>query len=143
MESKTPNPIILYDGVCPLCNRFVRFILKRDSRDRFRFASLQSDFAVNLLRHRGVAPQNLDTVYIVLHHGQPNERLAARSDAGLVVLQEIGGVWAALEGLLRLMPRPLRDWGYKAIARNRYHTFGKYDSCPLPQEKYRHKFLDQ
>jgi predicted DCC family thiol-disulfide oxidoreductase YuxK len=143
MEPQSPNPIILYDGVCALCNRFVHFILKRDSRDRFRFTSLQSDFAVNLLRHHGVAPQNLDTVYLVLDQGQPNERLVARSDAGLVILREIGGVWAALEALLRLMPTPLREWGYNAIARNRYRIFGKYDRCPLPQEKYRHKFLDQ
>jgi len=143
MHLQSPNPIILYDGVCALCNRFVRFILKRDSRDRFRFASLQSDFAVNILERHGVAPQNLDTIYVVLDHAEPNERLAARSDAGLVVLHEIGGGWAALGAALRSLPRWSRDWGYNAIARNRYRIFGKYDTCPLPEEKYRHKFLDR
>lgn len=142
MASDTPNPIILYDGVCALCNHLVRFVLKRDSRDHFRFASLQSDFAVNILQHHGAVPQTLDTFYIVLDHGQPEERLAARSDAALAVLREIGGVWKALGGLLRLLPRWFRDWGYNLIARNRYRIFGRYDVCPLPEEKYRHKFLD-
>jgi predicted DCC family thiol-disulfide oxidoreductase YuxK len=142
MEPKTSNPIILYDGVCALCNRLVQFVIKRDRRDRFRFASLQSDFATKLLHRHGVARQSLDTFYLVLDHGEPGERLMGRSDAAISLAQEIGGVWAALGVLLQLLPRRLRDWGYNAIARNRYRIFGKYDACMLPDEKYRHKFLD-
>jgi predicted DCC family thiol-disulfide oxidoreductase YuxK len=142
MASDPANPIILYDGVCALCNRLVQFVLKRDSRDRFRFAALQSDFAAKILQRHGVAPQSLDTFYLVLDHGEPGERMVGRSDAAISLAQEIGGVWAALGALLRLLPRWLRDWGYNAIARNRYRIFGKYDACMLPDEKYRHKFLD-
>jgi predicted DCC family thiol-disulfide oxidoreductase YuxK len=143
MEPKTSNPIILFDGVCALCNRLVQFTLKRDSRDRFRFASLQSDFAARVLNRHGVASQSLDTFFVVLDHGEPRERLVARSDAAVSFMQEMGGVWAALGVFLRLVPKWLRNWGYNAIARNRYRIFGKYDACLLPDEKYRGKFLDQ
>jgi predicted DCC family thiol-disulfide oxidoreductase YuxK len=143
MEPKTSNPIVLYDGVCALCNRLVQFTLRHDSQDRFRFASLQSDFAARVLNRHGVAPQSLDTFYLVLDYGEPSERLEARSDAVVFLMQEMGDVWKIPGGLFRLLPRRLRDWGYNLIARNRYHIFGKYDACMLPEEKYRHKFLDQ
>ncbi len=142
METATPNPIILYDGVCGLCNWFVVSVLKRDARDRFRFASLQSDFAAKVLRRQGLSSQDLDTVYLIMDHGQPTERLVARSDAAVAVWKELGGVWRGLAFLLGLLPRTLRNWGYNLIARSRYRIFGKYDSCPLPDPKYRHRFLD-
>lgn len=136
-----PNPIILYDGVCGLCNRLVRFVVKRDRRDCFRFASLQSDYAGRILRTHGANPTDLDTMYVVLNHEQPNEQLAARSDAAMFILRELGGIWTVLAAWLRLLPRPLRGWGYNRVARIRYRVFGKYDTCLLPDEKYRHKFL--
>jgi len=142
MSASGPNPIILYDGVCALCNRFVEFVLKHDSRDRFRFASLQSDFAARLLRRHGAVPQDLDTMYVVLDHGLPGERLASRSAAAVAVLQELGGAWNALARTLQAMPAGMRDWAYNLVARNRYRTFGKYDSCPIPSEKDRRRFLD-
>ncbi len=142
METATPNPIILYDGVCALCNWFVVSVLKHDARDRFRFASLQSGFAAKVLRRHGFNPQDLDTVYLIMDHGQPTERLVARSDAAVAVWKELGGVWRSVAILLELLPRPLRNWGYNLIARSRYRIFGKYDSCPLPDPKYRHRFLD-
>jgi predicted DCC family thiol-disulfide oxidoreductase YuxK len=142
MASDPPNPIILYDGVCGLCNRFNQFVLKRDSAGRFRFASLQSDFATKVLQRHGVNPHDLDTVYLVLDNAQPGERLLARSDAAGSVLRDLGGPWGALADVLSLMPRWLRDWGYNLVARNRYRIFGKYDTCPLPDPQYRHKFLD-
>ena len=142
MADDSFNPIILYDGVCGLCNRLVQFVLKRDSRDRFRFASLQSPFADRILQRFGANPQDLDTVYVVVNYGQPDERLAARSDAVILILRELGGFWNALSWLLRALPRWLRDWKYNVVARYRYRVFGKYDSCPLPQEKDKRKFLD-
>jgi predicted DCC family thiol-disulfide oxidoreductase YuxK len=142
MSGSSPNPIILYDGVCGLCNRLVQFILKHDSRDRFRFASLQSDFASQLLQRHGAAPGDLDTMYVVLDHELAEERLVSRSEAGVLVLRELDGGWATLGAMLRLLPAWLRNWGYNLIARNRYRIFGKYDSCPLPSEKDRRKFLD-
>ena len=142
MASDPANPIILYDGVCGLCNRFNQFVLKRDPDDRFRFASQQSDFAAKVLRRHGINPGDLDTVYLVLDYAQPGERLLARSDAAMSVLREIGGLWAAVAGVLSLMPKWFRDRGYNLIARHRYRVFGKFETCPLPDPKYRHKFLD-
>jgi len=142
MANNPANPIILYDGVCGLCNRFNQFVLKRDPGDRFRFASLQSDFAAKVLRRHGINPQDLDTVYLVLDCAQPGERLLARSDAALSILREISGLWAAVAAVLSLMPKRLLDWGYNLIARHRYRIFGKFETCPLPDEKSRRKFLD-
>jgi predicted DCC family thiol-disulfide oxidoreductase YuxK len=136
------NPILLYDGVCGLCNRAVQFVLKRDREDRFRFAALQSNFAADGLHRNGVSPQQLDTIYVLLDRGEPGERLLVRSDAAVFVLQTVGGIWQVIGALLRVLPRWLRDPGYNLIARNRYQVFGKYATCPLPQEQDRHKFLD-
>jgi predicted DCC family thiol-disulfide oxidoreductase YuxK len=141
MASDPANPILLYDGVCGLCNRFVLFVLKRDAADSFRFASLQSDFAAAILQRHGRDPRDLDTLYLVTNYQQPDENLTARSDAVLAVLRQLGGFWRAAAFALRLVPRWLRDWKYSLVARTRYRLFGKYDACPLPQEKDRHRFL--
>lgn len=139
MEANRANPILLYDGVCGLCNRLVQFVLKRDAGTHFRFASLQSDFASRILQRHGLDPHDLDTLYVI---EEPGEVLTARSDAVISVLQELGGFWRAAAVLLRATPSRLRDWGYGVIARNRYRIFGKYQSCLLPEEKYRSQFLD-
>ena len=136
-----PNPIVLYDGVCGLCNRLVQFLLKRDTHDRFRFASLQSEFARNLLTLLGADPHDLDTVYVVKNYGQPEVSLLARSEAVLYMLDQLGGVWK-LAGVGRLLPGAFRDAIYKVVARNRYRVFGKHESCMLPGPKHRNKFLD-
>ena len=137
-----PHPIVLYDGVCALCNRLVKFILKHDRLDRFRFAALQSDFARTLLHAYAIDPQALETVCLVLDHGQPTQRVETRSTAVLTILRELGPTWGALANLLSAIPRGLRDWAYKRIASCRYRIFGKYETCPLPSPGDRHKFLD-
>jgi predicted DCC family thiol-disulfide oxidoreductase YuxK len=142
MHPTTPKPIILYDGVCGLCNRLVQFVLKRDSRGRFHFAWLQGLFAAKVLARHGLSPSDLDTVYVVLDYEQPGERLAARSDAVIVILRELGRMWNALALAMRLVPRWFRNWGYNLVARYRYRIFGKYDSCPLPEATHRDRFLD-
>lgn len=136
------NPIILYDGVCGLCNRFVRFVLKHDRKDLFRFAALQSNFGRNVLQRHGLNPDALDTVYLVLDHDQRSEHLLSRNDASTAVLEELGGFPRLLAKLLRLLPRRFRDWHYRLVAQNRYWLFGRHDSCPLPDPKGRSKFLD-
>ena len=138
----TSTSIILYDGVCGLCNRLNQFVLKRDRNDRFRFAALQSEFAGKVLERHRVNPQILDTMYLLLNYSQPDERLAARSDAAALVLGELGGVWRAPASILQLLPRWFRDKAYNLIARNRYQLFGKYQTCQIPDERYRGKFLD-
>ena len=142
MAAPDPNTIILYDGVCGLCNRLVQFLLNRDSHDSFRFASLQSEFAAEILRRHNASPDDLDTMYVVLNYGLPGEQIASRSDAAVVALRELGGGWAALGTALQALPRWMRNWGYNLVARNRYRIFGKYDSCPIPSERDRSKFLD-
>jgi predicted DCC family thiol-disulfide oxidoreductase YuxK len=142
MPASSENPIILYDGVCGLCNRLTQFALQHDRQDRFRFASLQSAFAAELLARHGADPNDLDSMYTVLNYRQPGERLAARADAGIAVLVELGDFWRGLGVALAILPKWLRDWVYGIIARNRYRIFGKYDQCLLPEERYRHKFLD-
>ena len=136
------QPIILYDGVCGLCNRLVQFVLKRDRDDRFRFAALQSNFARALMQQHHCDPEDLDTFYLALDYGQPNERLLSRNDASAAVLEELGGIWKFWGGLLKSFPRPIRNWQYNLIARNRYRLFGKFDFCPVPDPQQRHKFLD-
>jgi predicted DCC family thiol-disulfide oxidoreductase YuxK len=137
-SSKT---LVLYDGVCGLCNRLNQFLLNRDPHDHFLFASIQSDFAASLLERYQISTVDLNTVYVLADYGQPSQRILARSDAALHVLGAVGGGW----GLLRIggvLPKSLRDSLYNLVARNRYNIFGKYDVCMMPDERYRKKFLD-
>jgi predicted DCC family thiol-disulfide oxidoreductase YuxK len=133
------NPIILYDGVCGLCNRFVQFVLRHDRKDQFRFAPLQSNFARTILERHSLNPEVLDTVYVVFDYGQSSERLLSRSEAASAVLKELGGVWRLWAKLLDFLPKRFRDWRYALVARNRYRFFGKYETCPLPDPRDRDK----
>jgi predicted DCC family thiol-disulfide oxidoreductase YuxK len=141
VPESTSKPIVLYDGVCGLCNRLNQFLLKRDPDDRFRFASLQSDFAAALLKRHGRDPGDLDTFYVAINYGQPGERLLARSDGVIYMLAQLKGLWSwARAG--KVLPRVLRDGIYKVIARYRYRVFGKHETCLLPDPRHRHKFVD-
>jgi predicted DCC family thiol-disulfide oxidoreductase YuxK len=133
--------LILYDGVCGLCNRFVQFVLRRDCGDLFQFAALQTQFAGDLLRRHGFSAEQLDTVYLVLNPQTSTEQVLARSDASAGVLQRLGGIWPAAAHLLSWFPRPLREWMYKVVASNRYNIFGRYQTCPVPTEQQRRKFI--
>ena len=105
----------------------------------FAFASLQSTYAARILKRHNLDPHDLDTVYVVQESGA---HISARSDAVISVLRELGGFWAAIALVLRILPKSLRDWGYRMFARRRYRVFGKYETCPLPEAKYRDRFLD-
>jgi predicted DCC family thiol-disulfide oxidoreductase YuxK len=146
------HPIILYDGVCGLCNRLNQFVLHRDPDAIFRFASLQSPFAERILARYGADPQDLDTVYVVVNHdlskhdlakeAQSDERILPRSDAIIFVLKRLGGIWKVLGLFLQLLPRLLRDAAYRIVARNRYPIFGRSETCVLPSPENRNRFLD-
>ena len=136
------HPIVLYDGVCGLCNRLIQFILKRDRKDRFRFVALQSTFARAILKHHGLNRDTLDTFHVVFDYGASTERVLARDEGVAAVLEELGGAWRLWANLFRIFPRSLRTWQYNLIARTRYRIFGKYDACPLPDPEVSHKFLD-
>ena len=137
-----PNPILLYDGVCGLCNRFVQFILRRDRNAIFRFASLQSSLAARVLARHGANPTDLDTVYVALNCDLPDEYILARSDAVGFVLNQLGGPWRSAAFLLHLLPKFLRDLVYNAISRHRYRIFGRSDTCTLPRDQDHTRFLD-
>ena len=134
--------IVFYDGICGLCNRLVQFLLKRDRRDRLRFASLQSDFASSVLGRHGIDPKDLDTVHVVENYEQTSERVLNRSDAILRASRELGGVWAFTAKVGSIVPRSVRDLFYGFVANNRYRVFGKYETCMLPEPRHRAKFLD-
>ena len=137
------HPIVLYDGVCGLCNRLVQFVLRHDRHETFRFASLQSAFAARILTRHGANPSDLDTFYVVVNHNNVHETMFARSDAVIYVLKQLGGIWRTASVILSITPRFLRDWIYTIVARNRYRIFGRYDTCPVPTAETRARFLDQ
>jgi predicted DCC family thiol-disulfide oxidoreductase YuxK len=136
------HPIILYDGVCGLCNRLVQFVLRRDRRGVFRFAALQSGLAARVLARHGMDARRLAAVCVVVDLDGPEERLLVRSDAVDFVLRELGGGWGVLGRVLQIVPRALRGWGYGVVARYRYGVFGKYEVCAVPREEDRGRFLD-
>ena len=136
------HPILLYDGVCGLCHRLVHFVLRRDGKSVFRFAALQSGLGARILARHAADPRDLDTVCVVVNPEEPGERLLVRSDAVLFVMQQLGGSWALLGSLLRIIPRPLRDWKYRLVTRYRYRVFGKYEARVMPSPDTRDRFLD-
>ena len=142
-DSNMLHAILLYDGFCGLCDRLTQFILRRDRNGAFQFAPLQSPSAARILARHGANPTNLDTVYVVVNYNQPDESLLRRSDAILFVLEPLGGVWRLTGRVFARLPRPLRDWAYRVVARNRYRVFGRYDSCPVPSPAARGRFLDR
>jgi len=133
--------LVLFDGVCGLCNKFVQFVLNHDSQGRFHFASLQSDLARELLARHGKNPELLKTVYLVINPGTSDEKLYSKSAAALRIFGELEGPTKALKVFL-IVPAPLRNVGYDLVAAVRYKIFGKSDTCPLPKASDRARFLD-
>lgn len=133
--------IILYDGVCGLCNRLNQFVVRHDRGGLFQFASLQSPLAGRILSRHG-ASLTLDTVCVVLNHNQPEESLRLRSDAVVFVLAHLGGIWRLAGIFLGWLPRWFRDRAYDIIARNRYGVFGRSEACIMPSAEIRSRFLD-
>lgn len=129
------SPVLLFDGVCNLCNGAVRFVLQWDAQKNFRFASLQSNVAQQLLQEHGVL-KKFDSV-VLLQDGN----LFQKSSAVLKVLNSFGWRWKWTL-VFWLVPRPLRDGIYDWIAKNRYRWFGKRDACMIPTPELRNRFLD-
>jgi predicted DCC family thiol-disulfide oxidoreductase YuxK len=132
--------LVLYDGVCGLCNRLVRFLLPRDRHDRLRFAALQGELARRALAPHGKDPVDLDTVYVIADWRGPKERLLERGRAISFALGALGGPWR-LTAMLRIVPSFLVNAAYRFVAGRRYRWFGRYEACPAPEPRYRDKFL--
>lgn len=127
--------MVLFDGVCNLCNASVQWVLKRDRKGVFKFAALQSETGRALLRGFGLSPENFDTVVLI-----DGNRAFTRSDAALEIAQRIGGVWS-LSAVFMIIPRSIRNAVYDWVARNRYRWFGRRESCMIPGPEWKERFL--
>ena len=126
--------VVIFDGVCNLCNTSVAFILRHDSRAVFHFASLQSTFAREILEKKGLL--HVDSIVYV-----DDETVYTYSDAVLQIAKELDGFYRYLY-LLRFIPKVVRDFFYKLTARYRYRIFGKRESCMVPTDALRGRFLE-
>jgi predicted DCC family thiol-disulfide oxidoreductase YuxK len=129
------DDVILYDGVCVFCSRWIRFVAARDRERRFRFTAIQSDYGARLALAFGIDPQDPDT-NAVIHGGVAY----LKSDGALSALSQLPG-WSWTRAFLAI-PRPLRDAVYNLIARNRYRIFGKYDACFVPDTEFRDRVME-
>ena len=131
----TASPIILFDGMCCLCDFWVRFVIRHDPRAVFRFASFQSQTGQELCRAHGIDPEARNSLVLIDPSG-----VHQQSDAVLAIVESLGGAWRLL-GAGRLLPRPWRDGIYTLVARNRYRWFGQRTACRVPSEELRQRFL--
>lgn len=131
--------LVLYDGVCGLCDRAVQFLLEKDRAGAFHYAALQGETAA-AVRRRHPRLEGVDSVVLVRDHGTPDEKVFLRSGAALEIAAVLSG-FRRVVSWLRLVPRPLRDFVYDQVARRRYGWFGKLDSCKLPLPAVRARFL--
>ncbi len=129
-------PVILFDGECNLCDRTVRFIVRRDPAGRCRFASLQSEAARRLLDPLGRDSQAFDSVVLLVDGG-----VYTKSEAALRIVNFLTWPWRLL-GILRIIPHPLRDAVYDFVACNRHRWFGRNPQCELPTAEIRDRFLN-
>lgn len=138
MELQEKKKIILFDGVCNLCNGAVNFVISRDRNDVFRYASLQGKVGQQLLEERHIDVQKTDSIVLI----EPGVAYFIKSEAAIEIAKELGWPWRALSVFGYILPTVLRDKIYDLIARNRYRWFGKKDQCMIPTPALRSKFLD-
>ena len=133
--------LVLYDGVCGLCSRLLRFAIRHDSRSVFRFASLQSAVGKAMVARSGGTPEDLTSFYVFANFRTPNGCVLTRSSAALFVADELGWPWKALRAA-GLLPAVLLDRTYDVIARFRYRLFGRHEQCEIPPPEFRSRFID-
>jgi predicted DCC family thiol-disulfide oxidoreductase YuxK len=127
--------VILFDGVCNLCNHSVQFIIKRDKEGKFQFTSLQGEAGLRL-REKYKLNDKIDSIVLI-----ENNRYFTESTAALKIAKHLDGFWKCLY-ILWIVPRPIRNFIYRYIAKNRYKWFGKNDACMLPTKEIKERFLD-
>jgi predicted DCC family thiol-disulfide oxidoreductase YuxK len=132
MDSRS---IVIFDGVCNLCNEAVNFIIKRDPQAIFAFAPMQSDFAKELMKKHQIANIGIDTFLLIR-----DEECFVFSSAALEIAKDLTGYWKLLN-FFRIVPAVIRDAFYKLFARNRYRLFGRQETCMIPAEKVRSRFV--
>ena len=129
--------IVLFDGVCNLCNRSIQFIIRHDKKDEFRFATLQGDLGKQLVKERHIDTDTVDSVILI----EPGVAYYTKSTAALKIGTSFGGAWKLLT-VLELIPSSLSDIVYDFVARNRYQWYGKKDACMIPTPELKAKFLE-
>ena len=134
MDEPVKN-IVLFDGICNLCNGLVRFIIKRDRTGKFKFASLQSDIGQQWLMKFGLAKNEFESFVFI-----QNDKYYIKSDAALKMFAQLGGIWKTFYVFI-LIPRSIRDFIYDRIAKSRYRIFGRRDVCMIPTPELRERFL--
>ncbi len=133
----TNKKIVLYDGVCNFCNNSVNYIISKDKKDIFRFVSLQSKLGNEIINYIGLREKNIDS--IVLY--QKGNAYYYKSSAAIQILKNLGGLYS-LAIIFNYLPKFLRDYFYDYIAKNRYNWFGKKETCIIPTQEIKDKFLD-
>jgi predicted DCC family thiol-disulfide oxidoreductase YuxK len=128
--------IILFDGVCNLCNSAVQFVIKHDVKDVFRFVALQSELGQEILKHIGINPKNIDSIILY----EPGVAYYYKSSAAIQIARSLGSFWH-FGTIFRIIPTAIRNQLYDYIARNRYKWFGKKESCMIPTPELKAKFL--
>ena len=136
MEMNENNKIILFDGVCNLCNSSVQYVIRRDKSNAYRFAALQSEIGKKLVEQRGIVTSQIDSIILI----EPGVAYYTKSTAALKIAQSFGGVWQ-LTSVFEWIPEKIRDWVYDYIAKNRYKWYGKKDACMIPTPELKSKFL--
>jgi predicted DCC family thiol-disulfide oxidoreductase YuxK len=131
------HSIILFDGVCNLCNAAVQFVIKQDKNNQFLFASLQSEEGKLILEDHNFPMNKMDSFFLV-----ENGKVYDRSTAALKVLKRLNGLWRLFYGFI-IVPKFIRDGVYDFIAKNRYQWFGRKDECMIPTPDLKAKFLNQ
>ena len=129
------HPIILFDGVCNLCNNAINFVIKQDPKEIFVFASLQSEIGQQILKKYNLPLQQLSS-FVLLQ----NDKIYTKSTAAIKVAQQLNGLWKCFY-IFNLVPVFIRDGVYNIIAKNRYKWFGKQDACMIPSPQLKQRFL--
>ncbi len=135
MSPREKHKIVLFDGVCNLCNATVNFVIKRDIKDRFRFVALQSDLGKELVLKNKIDPIQTDSIILI-----DGDRCFIKSTAALHISKSLSGAYPLLYGFM-IIPSFIRNWVYDIVARNRYKWFGKEDNCMIPSKDLKDKFL--
>lgn len=135
MKDKYEHKIILFDGVCNLCNAAVIFIIRRDKRDTFRFAALQSEVGETYIEKHQIDTSRTDSIILI-----DGDKHYEKSSAALKTARYLSGGYPVLYAFM-LVPKPVRNWVYDYIAKHRYKWFGKKDSCMIPTPELQNKFL--
>ena len=130
------SKIILFDGVCNLCNGAIQFVIKRDKKNQFRYTSLQGELGKKLLKERNIDPAKIDSIILI----DPNTAFYVKSTAALQISKGLSGLWPLLSVFL-ILPASLSNLVYDFIAKNRYKWFGKEENCMVPTKEQRELFL--